>query len=101
MKIDDFIEIKNYYKKAGQSGKLCVAVDDKGKKYLLKKGEYGEPANEYVYSLIAKQVGVSCQTCHLVEGFGYPVVAFEYTFFKIKSSLNYKISKSLHCVLIL
>ena len=78
MKILDFIEIKNYYKKAGQSGKLCVAVDGKGKKYLLKKGEYGEPANEYVYSLIAKQVGVSCQICHLVEGFGYPVVAFEY-----------------------
>lgn len=78
MKILDFIEIKNYYKKAGQSGKLCVAVDGKGKKYLLKKGEYGEPANEYVYSLIAKQVGISCQTCHLVEGFGYPVVAFEY-----------------------
>lgn len=78
MDISDFIEIRNYYKKPGQSGKLCVAVDGKGKKYLLKKGEYGEPANEYVYSLIAKQVGVSCQTCHLVEGFGYPVVAFEY-----------------------
>lgn len=78
MDITDFVEIRNYYKKAGQSGKLCVAVDGKGKKYLLKKGEYGEPANEYVYSLIAKQVGISCQTCHLVDGFGYPVVAFEY-----------------------
>ena len=78
MKLSDFIEIKNYYKKAGQSGKLFVAVDGNGKKYLLKKGEYGEPANEYVYSLIAQKVGVPCQICHLVKGFDFPVVAFEY-----------------------
>ena len=78
MKITDFIEIKDYYKKAGQSGKLGVAIDSAGKKYLLKQGHYGEPANEYVYSLVSKKVGVSCQTCHLVEGFGVPVVALEY-----------------------
>lgn len=78
MKKTDFIEIKNYYKKAGQGGKLGIAFNKKGKKYLLKKGEYGEPANEYVYSLVAKNVGVSCQTCHLVAGFGFPVVAFDY-----------------------
>lgn len=79
MKVTDFIEIKDYYKKAGQSGKLGVAIDGIGKKYLLKQGgNYGEPANEYVYSLIAKKVGVSCQTCHLVEGFDVPVVALEY-----------------------
>lgn len=78
MKVSDFLEIKNYYKKPGQSGKLGLAIDVNGKKYLLKRGEYGEPANEYVYSLIAKRLGVSCQTCHLVEGFDYPVVAFEY-----------------------
>ena len=57
---------------------MGLAIDINGKKYLLKRGEYGEPANEYIYSLIAKRVGVSCQTCHLVEGFGYPVVAIEY-----------------------
>ena len=78
MKVSDFLEIKNYYKKPGQSGKLGLAIDINGVKYLLKRGEYGEPANEYVYSLIAKQVGVSCQTCHLVEGFGHPVVALRY-----------------------
>ncbi len=78
MNFNDFIEIKNYHKKAGQSGKLGVAIDKNGKKYLLKKGEYGEPANEYAYSLVAQKVGVSCQTCHLVAGFGAPVVAFEY-----------------------
>ena len=78
MKIQDFTEIKNYYKKAGQSGKLGVAIDKKGKKYLLKGGNYTEPANEYVYSLIAKKLGVSCQKCHLVEGFEVPVVAFDY-----------------------
>lgn len=78
MKKTDFIEIKNYYKKSGQGGKLGIAVDKNGKKYLLKKGKYGDPADEYVYSLIAKSVGVSCQTCHLVTGFGFPVVAFDY-----------------------
>lgn len=78
MKITDFIEIKDYYKKAGQSGKLGVAIDEAGKKYLLKQGHYGEPANEYVYSLVANKIGVSCQTCHLVEGIGVPVVAIEY-----------------------
>ncbi len=78
MQKNDFIEIREYHKKAGQSGKLGVAIDKNGKKYLLKKGEYGEPANEYVYSLVAQKVGVSCQTCHLVAGFGAPVVAFEY-----------------------
>lgn len=78
MKITDFIEIKNYYKKAGQSGRLGVAIDRAGKKYLLKQGHYGEPANEYVYSLVSKKVGVPCQTCHLVEGFGVPIVALEY-----------------------
>ena len=78
MKITDFIEIKDYYKKAGQSGKLGVAIDGAGKKYLLKQGHYGEPANEYVYSIIAKRVGVSCQTCHLVEGVGVPIAALEY-----------------------
>ncbi len=78
MNFNDFIEIKEYHKKAGQSGKLGVTIDKNGKKYLLKKGEYGEPANEYVYSLVAQKVGVSCQICQLVAGFGVPVVAFEY-----------------------
>ena len=78
MNIEDFIEIKDYYKKAGQSGKLGIAVHKSGKKYLLKRGEFGTPANEYVYSLVAKKIGVSCQTCHLVEGYDYPVVAIEF-----------------------
>ena len=96
MKITDFIEIKDYYKKAGQSGKLGVAIDRAGKKYLLKQGHYGEPANEYVYSLLSKKVGVSCQTCHLVEGFSVPVVAFEYI-----SKMSGKRKKEFDCKLII